>query len=1090
MDAPTPHRALSIRTLRPLRTLAALALCFLLPNLAQAQAQWRPQTAGSAKSAPPSHLASVGDLPAGSVQRMRRGPAAKSGHWSIQLPNGSEQHVEFSVRVAHANGDVSYSGSLVGVDGRFGVIYTEGREGSFASIDAPTGRYRLESFGERAWLVALDHPQLREGESGAPRSLPGFKPPVHAAAVPKNFDTVIDLLALYSEGFAARYPGSIAQTRINHLITVSNQVLANSGVSMAVRLVGADLSTYPDSIGPNSDLLNSMRLAASGQVTHPSLLGLRARRAELGADLVSFLRPHDIETRGNCGIAYLFGGGSNNGVNVVSDGFSSWSLCADEVLIHEIGHNLGAEHQNGANSPNAGFGTAHVLPGRFNTVMGSVGSGNPDRYRRLLRFSNPQQRCGGAPCGVSNVSDNARRLRQNMAAVAAYQPMRSSLPMPALLPPQDPDSDGDGVPDSEDAFPFDPAFSRDRDGDGVADPIDAFPDDPAEWADTDGDGIPDNVDPDRDNDGFANAVDAFPLDRLEWSDRDGDGVGDNGDAFPDDPRESRDTDGDGIGDHADPDVDGDGRPDLRRSASMTDHDLLVVSNGTDRLLRLRGDSGRYAGVELAPRLPPQAFGFQSALAWNPAQKQVMALINTQLRQFAPADGKLQSVAVGFSGGPRPTLPSSFPAGLAVAEDGTAFIADESSRGVYRRQAITARDLPGGSFGQANLLTGAPRGLALAPGNRLWLLQRDGVLREFDTVSGLQLRELAAPLVGGEFVSEATAVAFDAARARLLIADAPNHRVLSVEPSSAVASLLVPPGAGGLSAPSGLALGPDGLLYVSSAGNHQVLRFDAVSGAPLLFVPRVDDRFPSDRERQLRPAAGAWYDPERPGHGFDIQNSDGVVSVVWYTYTDSGTPTWYLAVAPLRGSRLQAELLRYRWQNGIATSNVVGSIDLQFEREDRARFNWVLGMRSGSEPIQPLWLGETEESAFPTAAWYPPSQSGWGLSIARGGDIYTAIAFLYDIAGEPSWAAGPIRSSGSNLLFDLFRYRGTNLCPGCSGPSVADASLAGPLSLRITGEDAAQVEIDLQSTGLNWQRSELGFRRLTGTPTQINGDPRP
>ncbi len=58
-----------------------------------------------------------------------------------------------------------------------------------------------------------------------------------------------------------------------------------------------------------------------------------------------------------------------------------------------------------------------------------------------------------------------------------------------------------------------------------------------EW-DSDGDGVPDKDD-------------AFPDDANETSDRDGDGVGDNADAFPDDGRESADSDGDGVGDIGD-----------------------------------------------------------------------------------------------------------------------------------------------------------------------------------------------------------------------------------------------------------------------------------------------------------------------------------------------------------------------------------------------------------------------------------------------------------------------------------------------------------------------------------------------------------
>ena len=89
------------------------------------------------------------------------------------------------------------------------------------------------------------------------------------------------------------------------------------------------------------------------------------------------------------------------------------------------------------------------------------------------------------------------------------------------------DSDGDGCPDSEDAFPNDPNEQKDSDGDGVGNNADALPYDPTQWADRDGDGYGDNP--------LGINPDAFPDDPTEWKDSDGDGVGDNSDAFPDDP---------------------------------------------------------------------------------------------------------------------------------------------------------------------------------------------------------------------------------------------------------------------------------------------------------------------------------------------------------------------------------------------------------------------------------------------------------------------------------------------------------------------------------------------------------------------------
>jgi len=61
----------------------------------------------------------------------------------------------------------------------------------------------------------------------------------------------------------------------------------------------------------------------------------------------------------------------------------------------------------------------------------------------------------------------------------------------------------------------------DSDGDGHPDDEDAFPNDSTEWVDSDGDGHGDNSD-------------AFPNDSTEWTDSDGDGHGDNSDAYPND----------------------------------------------------------------------------------------------------------------------------------------------------------------------------------------------------------------------------------------------------------------------------------------------------------------------------------------------------------------------------------------------------------------------------------------------------------------------------------------------------------------------------------------------------------------------------
>ena len=98
-------------------------------------------------------------------------------------------------------------------------------------------------------------------------------------------------------------------------------------------------------------------------------------------------------------------------------------------------------------------------------------------------------------------------------------------------------------------FTFNTECEYDTDGDGVVDSRDAFPDDPAAAIDNDLDGLPDawnegkglgdsttglTEDTDDDNDGVEDGLDALPNDPNEQADSDGDGVGDNTDAYPED----------------------------------------------------------------------------------------------------------------------------------------------------------------------------------------------------------------------------------------------------------------------------------------------------------------------------------------------------------------------------------------------------------------------------------------------------------------------------------------------------------------------------------------------------------------------------
>jgi len=98
---------------------------------------------------------------------------------------------------------------------------------------------------------------------------------------------------------------------------------------------------------------------------------------------------------------------------------------------------------------------------------------------------------------------------------------------------EDPDDDNDSYPDTEDAFPFNPLEWSDFDKDEIGDNED--PDDDNDKLDDENEikMQTDALNPDTDGDGAIDGEDAFPLDKNETRDYDKDMIGDNADTDDD-----------------------------------------------------------------------------------------------------------------------------------------------------------------------------------------------------------------------------------------------------------------------------------------------------------------------------------------------------------------------------------------------------------------------------------------------------------------------------------------------------------------------------------------------------------------------------
>ncbi|MFU8830824.1 MAG: zinc-dependent metalloprotease family protein [Wenzhouxiangella sp.] len=429
------------------------------------------------------------NLPPGVVTpilRNRERPSTPRQELRLDLGRHQPLTLEVVHHSRHDNGDISIHANNPGNDLERATL-TFGEAGMFGRINSEEGLFLVHSDATGTWLLDLSderldvddfhndtigqpllHPiaAMDSGQSNQSEHTGSMLHELGAVtSAGENLQTPsqIDVMFIYPPDMTARYPGDLIDTRLNHLVAIANQAMVDSQVPIAVRLVHHRMVNY-DQHQDNREALVDLVRALRGESV-PGLAGLQQSRQFYGADIVALTWPHDIETRGSCGIAFFPrqapGGGfdSSLGVHIDNDGVSNWSVCSDAVFTHELGHNLNAEHQRGAASaddPNrANF--AFIRDQRFHTLMGSFGTGHRDRFRRLDVFSNPHIQCGGIPCGstiTGQGANNAAEITALAPVVAGYlnqtQPGQVSRP-----PPSEPDSDGDGVSDWLDPYPFD-----------------------------------------------------------------------------------------------------------------------------------------------------------------------------------------------------------------------------------------------------------------------------------------------------------------------------------------------------------------------------------------------------------------------------------------------------------------------------------------------------------------------------------------------------------------------------------------------------------------------------------------------------------
>jgi hypothetical protein len=227
-------------------------------------------------------------------------------------------------------------------------------------------------------------------------------------------DPVVMDVAIFWTDQAQAGAGGSANMRAHavNMAAVTNQAYASSLINARVNLVIAELvSGYVES---SSNDLNRLQRLGDGYLDI-----VHTRREQVGADQVTLIG-NTYAGAGFCGVAYYMSSPSSafasNAFTVVDRGCATGNLS----YPHELGHNQGMQHDPQTVCGQAVCSTTLYNYGhRFG--IGRTVLAYPDGSPRLPYFSNPNVLYNGNPTGIANQRDNARRLNDTAAIVAAFK---------------------------------------------------------------------------------------------------------------------------------------------------------------------------------------------------------------------------------------------------------------------------------------------------------------------------------------------------------------------------------------------------------------------------------------------------------------------------------------------------------------------------------------------------------------------------------------------------------------------------------------------------------------------------------------------
>jgi hypothetical protein len=276
-------------------------------------------------------------------------------------------------------------------------------ETMFGRINLPgIGQYSIQPIDEQSHLIEqaiTDQQPNLESDAMIPETSVKARATLQnrEVAISSDDGSIIDVYVAYDQdAIGGAVTSTEAEAYAELFIAFTNQAYKNSGIEQRVWLVGVGGFNHNDSnhSSVHSDLLS---------VTNGEVPGVYDKRNQTHADLVMFLTPFSNTCNGSAWVQT-----TNNDVSWNLNGYSAMTACpyGEAVFAHELGHNMGSNHDWYVDSDTSPATIAHGyidMAQSFRTIMSYSNrcSALGEICDRIPYFSNPAINYNGVATGVA-----------------------------------------------------------------------------------------------------------------------------------------------------------------------------------------------------------------------------------------------------------------------------------------------------------------------------------------------------------------------------------------------------------------------------------------------------------------------------------------------------------------------------------------------------------------------------------------------------------------------------------------------------------------------------------------------------------------